>query len=684
MRDIQSNSIRLVLMSKRIWNHPDERPNGRRYWRSLGEFGDTPEFREWLHREFPQGAALMKDEEDAGNSRRDFMKLIGATASLAGFGMSGCRRPETRIRPYARNVEWVIPGKALYYASAMPRLGGCTPLVVTTFEGRPTHLQGNGLHPESNGSVDVFAQASILDLYDPDRSKDFRHNNHVITRDRFLRFLDKQKRRIADVRGKGLALLFDEVPSPTRSMMVKKVLAKFPEARVFRYEAINHDKVRRATETVFGRGVVQVPHFSVCEKILSLDCDFLGLDRPKAGSVSRFMSGRRAAKPGDPMNRLYVLEGRYTVTGGMADHRLRVPATQIGKVAVALAKEIAGATNDAALASAADAAKLSGTFSPRDDFPAWVREAAKDLVASRNGKAMILVGPQQPIEVQVLVAAINRALGAFTKAPDKGKPPIELLQAPPDESGSLADLAAAAKNKEVFTLAIVGAADPMFDAPADLDWPAAQAAIESVIHVGFRDRTPTARAAQWHVPGTHFLEQWGDVRSMSGVYSVVQPMILPLFGGVSDLEFLSWLVTDDPLLKEEKPAAPTLPVNGAVPEDPKDPMYLAVRETFNALAAGKDIETAWSQTLRDGFLPGSEWPAVEASTGGISANSLATFQDVEPPSLEKIEVTFVPDQKSGMGATSTTAGCRNARTRSRKSRGTTPPSSASGRPLRSS
>ena len=632
-------------MSKRHWEHPAEPPSGRKYFRSLGELDDTPEFREWMAREFPQGAAMMADEADAGQSRRDFMKLMGAATSMAGFGLASCRRPEARILPYSKNVEWVIPGKALYYATAMPKAGGCTPLVVTTYEGRPTHVQGNSLHPESNGSVDGFAQASVLDLYDPDRARDFRQGGRKATREEFLKFLDAHKATLAADGGQGLALLVDAVASPTRDRLLAKVTTAYPKAKVYRYEALDFDGARVAAEKLFGPGVVPVPHFSVCEKIVSLDCDFLDLHRPKAGSVSRFMSGRRAMKPGDPMNRLYVFESRYSLTGGMADHRLRVHASQIMKVAVALARALAKETGDTALEQAAAAVPLTGTYQPRADYEAFITETAKDLAAGKGGKAMVLAGPQQPAEVHALVAAINLTLGAFAPAEGKPVPPIELQQSQSAPAGTLADLAGAVAGGSVTTLALVTAADPCYDAPASLKWAELQKTIPTVIHVGFRDRTATARAATWSVPGTHYLEQWGDVRSMSGVYSVVQPMIQPLFGGVSDLEFLSMLAADGPLAVTVEAPAPAAPMNGATPEESKDPGYLAVRETFASLVQG-EVDVAWSTALRDGLVAGTQWPAFSGALQLPAARLLASgFKDTAAPGKDAFELTLVPDSK---------------------------------------
>jgi molybdopterin-containing oxidoreductase family iron-sulfur binding subunit len=185
----------------------------------------------------------------------------------------------------------------------------------------------------------------------------------------------------------------------------------------------------------------------------------------------------------------------------------------------------------------------------------------------------------------------------------------------------------------VSTLAIVSAADPCYDAPTSLKWADLQKSIKTVIHVGFRDRTATARAATWSVPGTHYLEQWGDVRSMSGVYSIVQPMIMPLFGGVSDLEFFSLLASDTPVAVKVEPVAPAAPMNGALPEESKDPGYLAVRETFAALAAlaAGEVEVAWSLALRDGLLAGTRWPAFAGAPKHASVATLAGgFQTPRP------------------------------------------------------
>ncbi|MDA0813759.1 MAG: TAT-variant-translocated molybdopterin oxidoreductase, partial [Verrucomicrobia bacterium] len=625
---------------KRVLLHPEEPATGRKYWRSLGQMQDTEESRQWVEREFPDGVSEMTADE-ASVSRRSFMKLMGAATSMAGMSMAACRRPESFIKPYAQGVEWIIPGKSLLYATAMPWGGGCVPLVVTTYEGRPTHLQGNKLHPLSNGGLDAYSQASILDLYDPDRSREFiktveevdpiskekSYKKVPATLEEFDAFFAQMKAGAVAAQGKGLALLLDHDTSPTRRRLIAKVLAKLPQAKIYRYEAISAANAVAAIEQVFGAGARQLPLFEKAEKVLALDCDFMGSDRLTNNATSQFMSGRKAENPGDAMNRLYVLESRYSVTGGMADHRLRVNTSQTMKAAVGIAAVLAEKTGNADLKAAAAAVKLTGEYSPRSDYQAWLTAAADDLAAS-PGKALVVAGTSQPKEVHLLVAAMNAALGAFGST-------VSVLKGEEETAGTLADLATSIGADEVQTLIILSEADPIYDTPADLKWEAAQKAVATVVHVGRRNLTATARAARWHVPGTHYLEQWSDARSADGTYSVVQPMILPLYDGVSDLTFLGMLAADD-----------SAPADATTPPATADPAYLAVLETFSTLGVQGDVEEIWSRVLRDGFLANSGYPVVNgtANTGGIAA-ALAGYLDVAAPTLTSMEVTFVPDSK---------------------------------------
>ena len=598
---------------KRVVIHPEAPTTGKRYWRGLSELAGSGDFQSKLEREFQPGQAEMQDDEERESSRRNFLKLMGASTALA--GMAACRRPEAYIKPYAKSPEWIIPGKPLYYATSMPRCGGSTPIVVTSFEGRPTHLAGNPLHPESNGSLDAQAQASVLGLYDPDRARDFLQGGKKSTKEAFVTAFGEKKTALGT--GKGLAILVDENNSPTRARLLGEVKKKFADAKVYQYEALAPLASRDAAAKAFGKGVRQIYHLEKADRILSLDSDFMGLDRIGNNATSDFMKGRKAETVSDPMNRLYMVEARYSVTGGMADHRLRVAPSQILKVAAALAKGL-GVT------SAAQGGEVGNA-----NAPAWIEEAAKDLLAAK-GKAVVLAGDGQPAAVHLLVAAMNDALGAFGTV-------IELKQGESSDAGTLADLAKALESKEITTVLAITEADPAFDAPSDLKFAEKLKNVETIL-LSTRHRTATARLAAWAVPGTHYLEQWGDVRATDGTYSIVQPMILPLHGGLSDLDILNLLLDDTPATGTALLAPVSLaPAPVGIPEDP-GAAFKAVRATFDVLAASAaNKDDAWNFALRDGFLPGSAYPAATVKFSGAILSTLGA-PAAPVPTLENMEL----------------------------------------------
>ncbi len=592
---------------KRQWQHPETRETGRQYWRSLGELEETPEFRGWLEREFPQGAAELEMDDV---SRRNFVKLMGAATALAGFGAVGCHRPVRHLVPYNEHVEWVVPGKALYYASAKGRLGGrgCDPLVVTTHEGRPTRVDGNRLHPAVSGGSDTFTQASVLDLYDPDRSRFHLKRNERVDAAVFeAEFL--QGFREAS-KGEGVAFLISEAYAPTRNRLLGEVVSKYPGAKVYGYEPLAAATLAAAEKRVFGEGLAQSPRFDRAEKILSLDSDFLGLDKIGDDPVMEFTRGRKV-DDGAEMNRLYVVEPAFTLTGGMADHRYRLAASQVERVAVLLVAEVAKLVGDSALAGALKPLVSKVTAAVYNNQ--WIRECAADLVASK-GKALVVAGSRQPESVHALVAAVNAALGAYSG----DEPVVSVVQT--EESGhpGITELAQAIEAGQVKTLFITSEADPVIDAPSDLGFSDLLSKVEAVVHLGER-RNLTARAAAWHVPGAHYLEGWGDWRSATGVYSVQQPMIQPLHGGVSEIEFLLSLL-QAPADGEPAPAMPGVPA-------PDSPALAEVKKTFASLAAGAD----WQIAVRDGFAKGTSFKRVasvavdpakvsEAFSGAVSAD----------------------------------------------------------------
>ncbi len=601
---------------KRVFQHPSEPPTGKRYWRSLGELSDTPEFREWLEREFPAGVAELNGAEW---SRRDFLKLMGASMALAGFGLNGCRRPEAHLVPFTKSAEWTIPGKFLYYATAMPRRSGAIPLIATTVDGRPIKLEGNPLHPASGGATDTFVQASILDLYDPSRSQRFVHNGKASDRAGFDAYIEMLRSGLPGQQGDGLAFLVQENHSPTRERLRGALEKVFPNMRWCVYEPLLSQEQIIAGQTSFGADARILPKFDRADVILALDSDFLDCGQGDLESVRAFTSRRRVKSAGDSMNRLYVVENRFTLTGAMADHRLRCPASQIAVFAHALAGKILAATNDAGLGAVVGT--LHGTGSATTFNEQWLGEAANDLLA-KPGASLVLTGPNQPVAVQLLVYAINAALKNLGQT-------LVVRQVPRNpRTMGISQLASDINDGLIKQLFILGG-DPVYNAKRGLaedretklplDWSDLQKKVPEIVRLGYHEDA-TSALSHWHVPLAHYLESWGDALTSGGDYLSIQPMILPLFGGLSEIELLN------ALLGGPKTAGPEL-----------------VQETFRATNPPGDFQTAWSRFLHDGFAshvqPRDQAPSFNASAAGpLVQNSLATLP---APAADSPEIVLV-------------------------------------------
>ena len=594
-------------MSKRILHHPEAPSDATTIaWRSPGQLEDTAEFRQWLDREFPQGAAEMADDGDAETTRRSFLKLMGASTALAGFGMVACRRPESYIVPYTKAPEWVIPGKATYYASSMPRAGGATPLVVTTFEGRPTKLAPNRLHPDDD-ATDAFAQASVLDLYSPSRSRTILKSAKKASRTD----LDAAIAAIAGNGSAKIGFLFGADDSPTRVRLSGLLAKKFPAAKFYQYEALTGE-----TSAALGDGVKTSVDFSLADRIVALDCDFTALD--PQGPIRPFYDRRKpegadyTEKPdASRMNRLYAVEAAYSLTGGIADHRLRVSVGRIASIAAQIAKGV-GATVPAGLPEVTDPKHLQ-----------WIAGLVDDL-KSAQGRSVVVAGSRLPAAVQHLALAINLALGNI----GEGKP-VTAYRTGTAGLGDIASLKADIDAGTIDTLVSLTPANPVFDAPADLDFAASYAKLATSIHLGTRTDA-TAHASTWHIPAAHYLESWGDTRTSRGVYTIVQPMILPLYPNcVSEVELLLALLSDDGKL-----------INGEGEGGAASPAYAAVRETFTALGGEGDV--AWKALLRDGFFAGSSYEKVTPSLAASAAADIAAAAVAEPTE-QSLEVIFATD-----------------------------------------
>ena len=535
---------------KRIFHHPPEATTGRRYWRSLEEFAQTPEFKARLAQEFPQGAAEFQRDE---LSRRSFMQLMGASVALAGLGLTGCRRPELHGVPYTKGVEWQIPGKALHYATAMPRRGGALPLIATTYNGRPTKLEGNPHVPGHTGSTDAIGQAAILDLYDPDRSKVVlkakeRGKDYVeATMEDFWEEFTILRRDYLKNGGDGLAILAEPSTSPTRARLRGLLQQQFPKLMWVEYDPWAS---QAATAVSYDLAKADV--------IVSLDCDFLGASEGTVQNIHGFAQGRRRLEHGGKMSRLYAIESRLSLTGSMADHRLRIPSSSIAGIVSLLANKLGSGGGNS-----------FGAFNdPKID--AWISAMAADLDSAR-GRAVVMCGSQQPADVHAAVAAINQALGATAS-------PLPALSSTP--AFPLGDLAEQISMGAIKTLFVFGG-NPAFNAPADLGLGDQIGQIEQVIRLGCHV-DETSAASTTHVPAAHFLESWGDAVTHQGVYLSQQPLILPLYGGLSELEILGQLAG--------------LPA-------PKGAEY--IQDTFKAMAGasapnGETADNAWRQFVHDG------------------------------------------------------------------------------------
>src|SRR6266404_2825699 len=602
---------------KRVFQHPREPLTGKRYWRSLGELSNTPEFREWLEREFPTGAAQLEGDEW---SRRGFLKLMGASMALAGLGLTSCRRPETHLVPFTKSAEWTIPGKFLYYATAMPRRTGAIPLIATTVDGRPIKVEGNPLHPASAGATDTFAQASVLDLYDPARSRRFVNRGKDSNRGEFDASIDKLRGQLGSNGGDGLAFLVEELHSPTRERLRAELEKAFPKMMWCVYDAGLSEAQNYATRTAFGENVRLIPRFDRADVVFALDSDFLDCGEGDLAGARAFTNRRRVKSSSDTMNRLYMVENRFTITGAMADHRVRCAASQIPAFAAALASKIAELTKDSGLTSLLEAIKwpMEGGEELDDE---WLVEAAKDLV-EKSGASVVIVGQQQPVVAQLLAYAMNSALKNIGRT-------VVVREFPRNKNNrSILQLADRINKSEIKTLFIFGG-DPVYNAPrgaaqdsekkTPLDWIDLQKKVPEVVRLGYHEDA-TSADSQWHVPLAHYLESWGDALTPDGAYLAIQPMILPLFGGLSEIEILN------ALLGRPKVEGPEL-----------------VQETFRGTKPPGDFPTAWSKFLRDGFAAHVPLRDRPVSFNGGAAASLAQqlWATTPAPTSDSPEIVFV-------------------------------------------
>jgi MoCo/4Fe-4S cofactor protein with predicted Tat translocation signal len=535
---------------------------GEEYWRSLEELAGTEEFQALLHREFPENASDWMDAV----SRRGFLQLMGASLALA--GLSACtNQPDERIVPYVRAPEEIVPGKPLFFATAMPLGGFATGLLAESHMGRPTKVEGNPKHPASLGATDVFAQASLLTLYDPDRSQVIMKAGQIGSWSAFLAevalALDKERTR----QGSGIRILTETVTSPTLASQLRALLAAFPQAKWHQYEPAGRDNVRLGARLAFGEFVEAHYRLDKADVILALDSDFLTMGPGCLRYAHDFVERRRPHGKDPRMNRLYAVESTPTSTGTMADHRLALRASEIESFARAVARGL-GAVGGA------------GEPTPSGPHAKWIEAVVRDL-QGRRGASLVMAGDGQPAAVHALAHAMNQALGNVGSTVVYTDP-VEAN--PVDQMASLGELTQDMDAGKVSALVILGG-NPVFTAPADLKFADRMSTVALRVHLSMYE-DETSQVCHWHIPELHYLESWSDARAYDGMATILQPLIAPLYGGKSAHELVAALM-------------------GAADKSGYD----VLREYWQGTSQAENFELFWRTALHDGVVAGTTLPS---------------------------------------------------------------------------
>jgi len=564
---------------------------GPEYWRSLEELAATPEFEDLLHREFPRQASEWIGDNV---SRRGFLQLMSASLALA--GLSGCTKmPTQAIVPYVRQPEELVLGRPQYYATAFSFNGCGIPVLACSHEGRPTKIEGNPEHPASKGATDIFAQAAILDLYDPDRSQTNMYQGGPRPWSAVVAALAAPMASQKANGGAGLRLLTQTITSPTLAAQIKSLQQALPQMKWIQWEPVNRSSAYAGAQLAFGEPVETRYNFANADVVLSLDADFLYAGFPGFALYSSDWASRRdPSTNANPkgLSRFYALESSPTSTGFRADHRLPVKPSEIEQAARVLAGKLG--------------AGGSGTVRP--EVNQWLEVVAKDLQAHK-GRAVVVAGQYQPPAVHALAHAINDALGAVGSTVTYTDP---IVANTADQTAALKELVGEINANKVDMLVIAGA-NPVYDTPADFDFGEVMKRVPLKIHWGLHF-DETAFNCDWHISGTHFLEEWSDTRAVTGQASIVQPLIAPLYGSRSLHELVAAL-------------AGQADATG----------YEVVRSYWQAQSKAGDFEQFWRRSIHNGFIDGTEFQPknVKAKGGNVPATQLNQSQGTE--------VAFRPD-----------------------------------------
>jgi MoCo/4Fe-4S cofactor protein with predicted Tat translocation signal len=597
MSELDLSAIRARLAAKQ----------GPTYWRSLEELAETPEFTEFLHREFPAHASEWTDP----SGRRQFLKLMGASIALA--GATACtRQPTELIVPYVKQPEEIIPGRPLFFATAMSHGGYATPVLAESHEGRPTKIESNPEHPSVRGGTDVYAQGSLLTLYDPDRSKTVKSRGEIQTWTEFGAAITGAITPQKALGGTGFRLLTETVTSPTLAAQIDELLKSMPGAKWIVYDPITRDNARTGARAATGQDVETRYRFEHADVILSLDSDLLENSPGRLRYARDFVDRRKLLAGSTKMNRLYAIESRISILGAKADHRLPVRASDIEPVARTIAAQlgIGGVSAEALPASASDR---------------FVGALVKDLQANR-GRSLIIAGDQQPASVHQLAHLMNAALGNIGQTVEYSAPveakPMNQLQA-------LRELAQEMEDGKVEMLVILSG-NPVYTAPADLKFAERMSKVPLRVHLGLFD-DETAELSHWHIPESHFLEDFSDVRAYDGTVTIVQPLIAPLYDACKSAHQLIAALGG----KSAQDAHST--VKGFWENE-----YKTRSGKFGPLTDpdGKpfpSFDKFWRRALHDGYVAGTALPALTITPSAAAPAASARA------GADAVEITFNAD-----------------------------------------
>ena len=573
-------------MSKDI---KDMKLQGKKYWQSLQEI-DNPDIQE----------LVKSDTDNIGVSRREFLSLMGASLALA--GLAGCRRPVEKIIPYVIAPEEIVPGVPNFYATSYQRGFDALGLVVENHDGRPTKLEGNKHHPSSLGKTDSFAQAEILNLYDPDRSNKILHNSSTSSLEQLEEAWGSLYDKYVGNEGEGLAVISQSSTAPTFVRLKKEFHKIFPKATWDVYDAVSDENIISGIKIATGSSAIPVYDYKKAKVILSLDSDFLLLESGVVKNSLGYANGRRVKSEKDKMNRLYIVESAMSVTGAMADHRIIIKNSEIPSFANAVMAEL----KKQGVAVPTDVSSVDSHFDKN-----IINELVADLLKHR-GESLVVAGRNQPIEIHAIATAINFALNNTGKTVSFNLVDEDLLP-------NYKNFVNLIQNESPSTLILMGV-NPVYTAPKSLNFAGFLENIETTFNLNYQVNE-TSEFATWNINQTHFLEEWNDSQAVNGTIAITQPQILPLFNGISNIELLG-LVTSGKLHKG----------------------YDLVQNTWKNILSD-DFNKKWDKILHDGYLENN------TRLQNLSVSAFATSKATTPPSNpENFEIVLKPSASTFDGS----------------------------------